>query len=203
MNKTLIITLAALAASFSVYAGVELRSSFVDKTHNTFIVEVVDTETNEVIESRTFQYDDAGDAFLVARSSIPSQEEVEVLEEAIVVATTSGFGLDLPSVEASSSELGFSSDDSNPLKKEVGVWDAVKLKLEASQAALSKALEKLQEQYASLGSDQPAEEKVYQEFLHVEKVAHETETTVVVDGSEASENQEPVLEQEAEVSLPK
>lgn len=195
MNKTVIILLTALAASFSVYAGVELRSSFVDKTHNTFIVEVVDTETNEVIESRTFQYNDAGDAILVVSSTVSSSEEIKIVEDAVVVNATSGFVIDLPTVETVATELDVDGDsvDAN----QIGIWDAVKQKLEASQASLTKALAYVENKYNSLTSSETTDQGESSD-------AHESEgqealVVVPADG----ENTGTVLDKEAKVSLPK
>lgn len=204
MQKTIIILLATAASICSVNAGIQLHSSFV-KDDGTFEVRVVDTETNEVIETKSFRHNAAGDAILIPDGSVPVEEEVEVVEEAASIPSTSSGDLDNPAVEADAVEPDHDGGSGNSSEKSnVGVWDAVKDKLEASQASLNKAIEAVQDYYQSITAETVPETVgtvEVPEVFDIEEDEKDSETMVAV--SKEGEDSEPVLDKEAEVSLPK
>lgn len=147
MKKTLIILALSILAVANVHAGVELRSSVEPSTNGVYVLQLINTETQEVIDTKRFQYNDARIAILVDDVPLAVQTEAQDLDESNTIPTAHGFGdddvADQPDVTDATGQFGSGSNT----PQEVGKWDAVIDALKRSKDSLSAVAAKLQTLY--------------------------------------------------------
>lgn len=203
------ITVAALLASAllsfnSAQAAYEVRSSFADE-NGVILVELVDSETQEVVDTRTFQSRDVGPARAdVADSVVTSEEDTHTVEAG---DTDSAIPVDVPAGDVDTDVVDISGDStdvdtvsgdavdvqSNQQEEVDGVWKKVVAALSTAAAYLEQQAAALEAKAASVFHSEDAAvsntDGVTSEAPVVEAVDVPTEATAITPVTEPAEVQ--------------
>lgn len=156
MKKTALLAalLASTAAFSTAQAALEVRSSFADE-HGIILVELVDTQTQEVVETRTFQSDYARSVVDGSPDVVASPEEDTTTVEAGDPVTSDDAGVHIGDdnhvdTDESSGSVGGSAVSSGSVdvhsdqEKVDGVWKKAVAALTAAATYLEQQVQALE-----------------------------------------------------------
>lgn len=168
MKKYLSIFVLSLLAVANVHAGVELRTSFVDDTKSIYVVELVDTQSGEVIDTKSFRYNDARIAELTADAGVVVQEQTEDVVQDHTVLATDGFSVSDITDQPIVTDAAIDSDSNTDVApQKVSKWDVIKQALQGTKTRLSSALDNIKGVDSEVTATVPVTETVELETVEI------------------------------------